>query len=162
MQSDTCSSTADLAVDRQLCFLLHRNTARFIGRWDRFLRSYNLTFTEYLVLLAVWERWPVSENALAVRLQFDPFTMEEALANLERGRLVTRSEDLGIPEHRVVEATRKGLDMRPEIEEIRGRFSCELGLTPKDSAVLMAQLEKLSEALAGMDLVRGDWAAQPA
>ena len=162
MQSDAGVTPPELAVDRQLCFLLHRNTARFIGRWDRFLRSYNLTFTEYLVLLAVWERWPVSESALAVRLQFDPFTLEDALANLERGRLVMRSEDLGIPEHRVVEPTRKGLDMRPEIENIRGSFSCELGLAPKDVALLVAQLEKLSEALAGMDLAYADRAMQPA
>ncbi len=162
MQSDACVISPELAVDRQLCFLLHRNTARFIGRWDRFLRSYKLTFTEYIVLLAVWERWPVSENALAVRLQLDPFTLEDALASLERGRLLMRSEDIGIPEHRVVEPTRKGLEMKPEIESIRSRFSCELGLPPKDAAVLIAQLEKLAEALAGMDLTHLDRSMQPA
>jgi hypothetical protein len=61
-----------------------------------------------------------------------------------------------------VEATRKSREMQPEVESIRDRFSCELGLPPKDAELLMAQLEKLSEALAGMDLVRADRDMQPA
>jgi len=161
MQSDICTTSRDLLVERQLCFLLHRNTARFIGRWDRFLRQYNLTFAEYLVLLAVWERSPVSENALAMRLQFDPYTLEDALTNLERGRLVSRSDDHGMPGHRVVEATRQGFEIQPEIEGIRARFSCELGLPPKDAELLMAQLEKLADALAGLDPEQSGHAMKP-
>ncbi len=161
MQSDICATSPDLLVERQLCFLLHRNTARFIGRWDRFLRRYNLTFAEYLVLLAMWERSPVSEAALALRLQFDPYTLEDALTNLERARFVSRSDDHGIPGHRVVEVTRDGLSLQPKIEGIRSRFSCELGLPPKDAEMLIAQLEKLADALAGLEPESADHAVQP-
>ena len=154
-------ASRDLLVERQLCFLLHRNTARFVGRWDRFLRSYNLTFAEYTVLLAVLERSPVSETALAVRLQFDPYTLEDALSGLERNRLVSRGDDHGLVGHRVVQVTRKGVDMRPEIEDIRSRFICRLGLPPQDAELLKDQLEKLSDALAALDLDDADHAMQP-
>jgi len=160
MQSDICTTSPDLLVERQLCYLLHRNTARFLGRWDRFLRRFDLTFAEYLVLLAVWERSPVSETALALRLQFDPYTLEDALTNLERARFVSRGDDHGILGHRVVEATREGFGLQPEIEEIRSRFSCELGLPPKDAELLMVQLEKLAEAMAGLDPEGADHAMQ--
>ena len=161
MSSDTRNTPDDLLVERQLCFLLHRNTSRFVGRWDRFLRRYNLTYTEYLVLLALWERSPTSDAALGTRLQLDPYTLEDALANLERLRYIVRSPNLGTPMHRVVEATRKCLDLQPEVGAIRQRFSCELGLPKEDADLLVAQLEKLSEALAALDLEDSESTLQP-
>jgi hypothetical protein len=56
--------------------------------------------------------------------------------------------------------TRKGVDMQPEIEDIRSRFSCKLGLSPRDAELLKDQLEKLSDALATLDLERTDQAMQ--
>jgi DNA-binding MarR family transcriptional regulator len=155
MQSDTPIRPSDLQLEQQLCFMLYRNTARFIGCWDRFLRRYQLTFAEYVVLLALWEGWPASESAIAMRLQLDPYTLEDALANLERSRMLTRSTHHGVPGDRLIEPTHKGLDLRPELEEVRRRFSCELGLAPATAQALLLQLQSLSEALSGSEPMWG-------
>lgn len=140
---------AELIAERQLCFLLHRCSSRFTGRWDRFLRRHNLTYTEYIVLLAVWESAPLSEHALAMRLEFDGYTLEDALANLERSRLVERGAGLDADGSRTIENTVKGLQLQPQVLEIRKAFSCEMNAPTLDVQALTTQLGRLLEALSG-------------
>ena len=145
----------DLAVEQQICFLLHLAHSKVIGTWDRFLRRYDLSFSEYVVLLAVWEQWPVSENALAFRLGFDPYTLEDALANLERRRLVCRSADPDMPGDRLVQALPKGVDFQPELLGIRDAFLCDIGLSEQDVEALRSQLENVLLACARRSSLAG-------
>lgn len=133
----------ELAVEQQICFLLHLTHSKVIGAWDRFLRRHDLSFSEYVVLLAVLENWPVPEDSLAFRLGFDPYTMEDALANLERRRLVSRMADPDTPGNRLIQASPSSLDFRPTLLEIRNTFLCDIGIPQREAELLREQLEKV-------------------
>ncbi len=145
-----------LRLEAQLCFKLHSATSRFFGRFDRLLRAHGLTFTEYIILLMVWEEGPVDETAVAERLRLDPYTIEEGMVNLERQRRISRSENSDELGNRVVEATRDSYALQPELNAAREGFLCDSGLPEGDWRALGVQLDKMSEALAQMDLDRLD------
>lgn len=69
--------------------------------------------------------------------------------------MLTRNTHHGVPGDRLIEPTHKVLDLRPELEEVRRRFSCELGLAPATAQALLLQLQSLSEALAGSEPMWG-------
>ena len=121
MSSKTCSTKyPGLQIDEQLCLKLHRASNRFYGRYDRLLRSHGLTFSEYIVLVVVWERGPVSEGELARQLQFDPYTLEDTMLSLERRRLIQRHADPGRASYAMVVARRRASSCNPRLKP-RGR-----------------------------------------
>jgi DNA-binding MarR family transcriptional regulator len=161
MDGDTRGdSPAVLNTASQLCGLLHATNAKVIGRWDRVLRQYGLDFAGYAVLLAVYERSPVGENELALRLQFDPYTFEDALTDLERCRLISRSGGEGAAD-RLVEPSRKAVDLRQEMFDISARLACDFNFAEADAKQLMAQLRRLSLAVtdSGLSRVAGERAS---
>ncbi len=160
MSSKTCSTKyPGLQIDEQLCLKLHRASNRFYGRYDRLLRSHGLTFSEYIVLVVVWERGPVSEGELARQLQFDPYTLEDTMLSLERRRLIQRHADPGRESYAMVVATPASFELQPALEAARAQFLCDSGLPDADWRALGALLDKMSAALAGMELDHLDVAA---
>jgi len=138
----------------QLCGLLHATSAKVIGRWDRVLRQYGIDFAGYAVLLAVYERWPVGENNLSMRLQFDPYTFEDALSDLERCRLITRSDGDGGVADRLVEPSRKAIDLQSDLLEIAEQLSCDFDFAEAEALQLITQLKRLSLAVTDSGLSR--------
>ncbi|MBQ1721133.1 MAG: hypothetical protein II020_04340, partial [Lachnospiraceae bacterium] len=44
-----------LKLENQLCFPLYACARRVIGRYTPYLKPLNLTYTQYIVLLVLWE-----------------------------------------------------------------------------------------------------------
>ncbi len=162
MESDTTrAAPAVLNTASQLCGLLHATNAKLIGPWDRVLRQYGLDFAGYAVLLALYERWPTGEGELSLRLQFDPFTLEDALSDLERCRLISRSESVEAGD-RLVAPSGKAFDLQPELLDIAGRLESDFSLAEADARQLMVQLSRLSLAITNSGLDRVDVTREPA
>ena len=138
----------------QLCGLLHATNAKVIGRWDRVLRQYGIDFAGYAALLAIYDKWPVGENALSLRLQFDPYTLEDALTDLERCRLITRSGGQGGAADRVIEPSRKAVELRPELLGISMQLASDFDFAESEALQLIAQLRRLSLAVTDSGLSR--------
>lgn len=162
MESETTRvAPAALNTASQLCGLLHATNAKLIGPWDRLLRQHGLDFAGYAVLLAVYERWPVGEGDLSLRLQFDPYTFEDALADLERCRLISRSESAETGD-RLVAPSGKGLDLQPDLLAIAERLASDFRYAEADARQLMSQLKRLSLAITNAGLDHADAAREPA
>jgi DNA-binding MarR family transcriptional regulator len=147
MKSDTPrAAPAVLNTASQLCGLLHATNAKLIGPWDRVLRQYGLDFAGYAALLALYERSPISEGDLSLRLQFDPFTFEDALADLERCRLISRSGSTEAGD-RLVAPSGKAFDLQPDLLDIAGRLANDFSFAEADAQQLMGQLRRLSLAI---------------
>ena len=66
-----------LELDRQVCFALHAASRAVVRAYGPLLDAANLTYTQYLVLLVLWEApdEPVSIGHLGERLQLDSGTL---------------------------------------------------------------------------------------
>ena len=80
-----------LLLDRQLCFSIYSTSLAMMQAYKPLLKSLDLTYPQYLVMLALWDRAPRSLNDLADELAMEPATLSPLVKRLEaQGRIERR------------------------------------------------------------------------
>ncbi|MFH9138779.1 MarR family winged helix-turn-helix transcriptional regulator [Streptomyces sp. NPDC017524] len=137
-----------LRLDHQVCFSLHSASRAFGGFYRQALKDLGLTYSQYLVMLVLWEHGPQPVKGIGDRLQLDSGTLSPLLKRLETAGLVRRErsrEDersvlidltdegarlreraLSVPRG-VLEATGLSLDEILELKDVLGRLTAALG-----------------------------------
>ena len=129
-----------LALERQVCFALSVASRTVVGVYRPLLEPMGLTHPQYLVMLALWQRTPLSVKELSALLLLDPGTLSPLLKRLEASGLIVRSRDPQDERSLAVTLTGAGRALRAEAEKIPGTVVERLGL-PVD------QLQELHTAL---------------
>jgi MarR family transcriptional regulator, organic hydroperoxide resistance regulator len=136
-----------LALDQQLCFALHA-ASRAMGQVYRpLLAPLGLTYSQYLVLLVLWETDTQSVTAIGERLALDSGTLTPLLKRLETAGFVSRTRDE--TDERVVRIslTTKGRATRRRAEAIPARVLACSGLSPAEAGALRTAITKLTQSL---------------
>jgi MarR family transcriptional regulator, organic hydroperoxide resistance regulator len=138
--SDFPYTTDPLALERQVCFALAVASRNVIAVYRPLLEPMGLTHPQYLVMLALWQRSPLSVKELSGLLQLDPGTLSPLLKRLEAGGLVRRGRDGDDERVRAVTLTEKGRALRADAEKIPPTIVERLGME-------LTELQDLHETL---------------
>ena len=134
-----------LRLDNQLCFPLYAASREVIKQYHPLLASLNLTYTQYLVMLVLWEKAPVSEKEMGVRLHLDSGTLTPVLKSLEaKGYIVrTRSKE----DERVVCVllTDEGNALKKRAGDVPSQIGACIPLTDEEAVTLHTLLYKILE-----------------
>jgi len=79
-----------LLLDTQLCFALYRASRAFTRAYAPLLEPLGITYPQYLVFLALWERDGRAVNELGTCLALDSGTLTPLLKRLEQRGLIER------------------------------------------------------------------------
>lgn len=124
-----------LALENQVCFALAVASRRVIGLYRPLLEPMGLTHPQYLVMLALWGKEPMTVRELGERLSLEPATLSPLLKRLEASDYVTRARD---PEdERALRVT-----LTPAGRRLRERA---LGIPPTIMARLGMSLSELTD-----------------
>ena len=82
-----------LQLDNQLCFALYSTSLAMTKVYKPLLAALDLTYPQYLVMLALWQEDGLMVSELGARLFLDSGTLTPLLKRLEAGGLVTRLRD---------------------------------------------------------------------
>ena len=77
-------------LDNQLCFSLYACSKEIIQKYKMLLEPFGLTYTSYIVLLALWEEDDQTVKELGQKLYLDSGTLSPVLKKLEGGGFVKR------------------------------------------------------------------------
>lgn len=116
------------------------------------LASLGLTHTQYLVMLALWERRVVTVGELGDRLQLSSGTLSPLLARLEQAGLISRRRRLDDVRTVEVRASPSGLRLRIAAENVPAVIARASGFTPTEIAELRDVLQVLTMRLSAADL----------
>lgn len=123
--SDDCYDM--LGLDRQVCFPLYAAT-NLLGRVYRpLLEPLGLTYSQYLVMLILWEDAPVHVGAIAHRLFIDTATITPMLKRMQDQGLLTRSRDHFDQRHVTVQLTPLGQSLKDRAKAIPQDLSDQIG-----------------------------------
>ncbi|HEY8118062.1 MAG TPA: MarR family transcriptional regulator [Methylophilaceae bacterium] len=138
----------NLKLDHQLCFALYAATHALTRAYRGALERAGLTYTQYLVMLVLWEGDGVSVGNIAQRLDLDSATLTPMLKRLETAGLVSRTRNLN--DERVVEIrlTEAGNQLQDEIARVQNNVACQTGLGPQEFNQLKDTLHRLVETMA--------------
>jgi DNA-binding MarR family transcriptional regulator len=140
-----------LELDRQVCFALHAASRAVVRAYGPILHDANLTYTQYLVLLVLWEtpEEPRSIGRLGERLQLDSGTLTPLCKRLESLGYVERRRDPADERRVLIALTSSGLALRDQLADVPLTLAARLDLTPESAAALREQLTALTAALEG-------------
>ncbi|MEU0504511.1 MarR family winged helix-turn-helix transcriptional regulator [Nocardia sp. NPDC005998] len=139
--------TDHLTLDEQLCFRLYAASRAMTAVYRPKLERLGLTYPQYLVMLALWERDGRSVGDLCEALLLDSGTLSPLLKRLEAAGLVERRR-AAADERRVdVQLTEHGRRLRTEARCLPMEMGEASGLTPDDFIALRETLRRLTDSL---------------
>ncbi len=132
-----------LKLENQLCFPLYAASREVIKLYHPFLTELNLTYTQYIVMLVMWENDQISEKELGNKLYLDSGTLTPVLKSLESKEYITRSRSKA--DERVVNVTLTdvGRSLREKANDIPAKISDSIPLSEKDGKKLYELLYQL-------------------
>ncbi|MFD1145838.1 MarR family winged helix-turn-helix transcriptional regulator [Saccharothrix hoggarensis] len=118
-----------LALERQVCFALSIASRNVVALYRPLLEPLGLTHPQYLVMLALWGRAPLSVKELARLLALEPATLSPLLKRLEAIGYVTRSRDAADERQLAVTLTATGAALRERALAIPPAVVEKLGMS---------------------------------
>ncbi|WP_426462086.1 MarR family winged helix-turn-helix transcriptional regulator [Staphylococcus equorum] len=98
----------EMKLTNQLCFSAY-NVNRLFGKfYEQQLKQFGLTFSQYLVLLALWEESPQTLLSIGGKLDLASNTLTPVLKRLERAGWVKRKKYESDKRQLIVTLTEKG------------------------------------------------------
>ena len=83
----------ELKLENQLCFPLYACAKEVVRRYKPFLDRLDLTYTQYIAMLVLWEHRCLSAKELGAHLYLDSGTLTPLLKKLEQKQYLTRRRD---------------------------------------------------------------------
>lgn len=135
-----------LALERQVCFALAIASRTVLAVYRPVLEPMGLTHPQYLVMLALWGREPLSVTELGRVLELDVGTLSRLLKRLESAGLVTRERNPADERSLAVGLTARGRDLREEALEVPVRVLERLGMDLDELVELRDRLTRVIDA----------------
>ncbi|WP_408992713.1 MarR family winged helix-turn-helix transcriptional regulator [Streptomyces sp. 1268] len=136
-----------LRLDNQVCFSLHAASRAFGGYYRRALKDLGLTYSQYLVMLVLWEQGPQPVKAIGERLHLDSGTLSPLLKRLESAGLVRRERSREDERSVVIELTGEGAGLRERALSVPRGVLAATGLSLEEVLGLQEVLGRLTGAL---------------
>ena len=137
----------ELKLDNQLCFSLYAASREVIKRYKPCLDKFNLTYTQYLAMLVLWEDEKSSVKEIGKRLHLDSGTLTPLLKKLEAMELINRYRDVNDDRVVVVELTEKGRNLKEEVTCVPKEIVCKINLDIDQIKSLKDELDNLLRKL---------------
>ena len=128
----------DIKLDNQICFSLYAASREIIKLYKPCLDRYNLTYTQYIAMLVLWEEEKSTVKGIGQRLHLDSGTLTPLLKKIESMGLITRYRDVKDDRVVIVELTEKGRLLKDKITCVPCEMVCKLKM-PKEKLLELKQ-----------------------
>lgn len=134
-----------LKLENQLCFPLYVCAKEMVKRYKPFLEALDLTYTQYITMLVLWEQSPMGVKALGEHLYLDSGTLTPVLKKLEQKGYLTRRRSPEDERNLLAELTPAGMTLVEKAEAVPEQMCACLSLTQEDRQLLKDALSRLIE-----------------
>lgn len=132
-----------LKLDNQLCFPLYACAKEIVRRYKPFLDEIDLTYTQYITMMVLWEEKQLTVKELGKRLFLDSGTLTPLLKRLEQKGLVKRERDNEDERVLIVSITVEGEKLKEQAVSIPYKMTQCVKLDMEDAKELYRILRKM-------------------
>ena len=101
-------------LDSQLCFALYSTSLAMNKLYRKLLRKLGLTYSQYLVMMVLWERDGLSVSEVGERLFLDSATLTPLLKRMEQAGLLCRTRAASDERQVIITLTDAGSALREQ------------------------------------------------
>ena len=135
-------------LDDQLCFPLYACAKEVVRQYRKPLEELNLTYTQYLVMMVLWEHGGMTEGELGRKVYLESGTLAPLLKRLEKAGLIHRIRPENNERKLFLTLTDKGEALKEQAKNVPGSLQ---GCIPLSENELNTLKDLLCLALAGME-----------
>ena len=143
-------SSENLRLNRQGCFRLYTVARLLIQMYQPWFAQLGITYTQYLVLMVLWEQDALPLNAISRRLYLESNTLTPLIKRMEAMKIVTRKKNKDDARQTIVSLTEHGHALQQQaaiIPDCMATVLREKGMTEEEFAQMIPTLDHLIEIL---------------
>jgi len=132
-----------LKLDNQLCFPLYACSREVIKKYTPLLDKLDLTYTQYITMMLLWEHQTMTVKELGKKLYLDSGTLTPLLKKLEAKGYLTRQRSKKDERNLIITITKEGMNLRDKAIDVPQRLSSCVNLSHEEGVELYRLLYKL-------------------
>ena len=132
-----------LLLKNQLCFQTYAVSNKILRMYKTFLDELDLTYTQYITLLALWEKDHITVKELGEKLYLDSGTLTPLLNKLEKKGYIIKNKSDKDGRELVVIVTTKGLELKQKALEVPPEIAKCVNLKKEEAIVFYQLLHKV-------------------
>ena len=125
-----------LKLGNQVCFPLYACSKELVRQYGPYLKELNLTYTQYIVMMVMWERECVSSRELAGCLHLDYGTLTPVLKRLDQVGYLKRERSAEDERLLTLTITDEGRELKKKAVSIPAAIGNCMGLTKEEFEAL--------------------------
>lgn len=132
-----------LKIENQLCFPLYACSREVIKQYKPFLDELDLTYTQYIAMMVLWENQEMTVKELGDVLYLDSGTLTPLLKKLEAKNYVTRTRSRKDERNLIVALTEQGEQLKEQAMKMPRAIADYTELSKKEAEDLYRTLYKI-------------------
>ena len=132
-----------IKLDNQICFPLYACAKEIVRRYKPFLDELDLTYTQYIAMMVLWEEKEINVKDLGKKLYLDSGTLTPLLKRLEQKGMVARRGDQKDERILMISITAEGEALKEKAVEIPYKMRGCVALGEEDAKELYRILHLL-------------------
>lgn len=136
-------SYPQLKLENQLCFPLYACSKEIVRLYKPLLDPLGLTYTQYLVMMALWEHKELTEKALGRLLWLDSGTLSPVLKKLSDKGFLARFRSKDDERSVIITLTDDGAALADRAAEVPAALGGCLPIGEQDAAMLHTLLYRI-------------------
>ena len=132
-----------LLLKNQLCFPTYAVSNKIIRRYQPLLKDLDLTYTQYIVMMVMWEKEVVNEKDLVNALYLQANTLNPLLKKLEAKGYIGIKKDEGDKRNLKISLTNSGRNLKDKAVHIPASLAKEINLSEEEAIFFYKILYKI-------------------
>ncbi|MBQ3927333.1 MAG: MarR family transcriptional regulator [Clostridia bacterium] len=132
-----------LRLKNQLCFPIYAVSNLITRKYKPYLDELDLTYTQYIVMMLLWEHGQANEKLLCESLCLKSNTVTPLLKKLQDKGYIEKAKDKGDERNIVITLTEEGKELQDKALVVPECIAKEFHLTPDEAKELYRILYKL-------------------
>ena len=132
-----------LLLKNQLCFPTYAVANKILRKYQPLLDKLDLTYTQYIVMMVMWERKVVNEKELCEALYLKTNTLAPLLKRLKEKEFITNEKDQKDKRNLVISLTKKGEKLKEKAVDVPPSIAEEFNLSEEEAMFLYKILYKI-------------------
>ena len=137
----------ELKLENQLCFPLYVASKEVIKKYRPLLEGLDLTYTQYITMMVLWEKKELNVKTLGNILLLDSGTLTPLLRKLETKGYINRIRNEEDERNLIITITEKGEELKKNVKGIPTEVSKCINLTKDEAYTLYSLLYKVITGL---------------
>ena len=138
----------NIKLDNQFCFPLYACAKEVVRLYRKPLEKLSLTYTQYLVMMVLWEHGGMTEGELGKKVHLNSGTLAPLLKRLEKQGYINRTRPENNENRLLLSLTEQGDALRNKAIDVPREMDGCIPLSDEELTELKYLLDKV---LAGMD-----------